>query len=77
MWLKKKKMEDMKGINMVSFGMVLELSIIVKVENIVENGLKIKCKVEEFSTTKTSKLPMKENGVKISFKAMEFSIMKK
>lgn len=52
----------MKVIKLIMRGMVLEHFIIIKVEDIVENGYLIKWKVEEFYIMQVGRSHMKANG---------------
>ena len=56
--------------------MGLEHFTINKVENIVGNGVKIKCKEEEHCIILMDSLLMRVNGIKINFMVMEYSIIK-
>jgi len=52
----------MKDINLEFFAMDSEHFTITKVENIVDNGYKIRCKEEEYYIIQVEKLLMKDNG---------------
>jgi hypothetical protein len=56
--------------------MGLEHFTINKVENIVANGVKIRCKEEEHYIILMASLLMRVNGIKINSMVMEYSIIK-
>ena len=68
--------EDMKDIRKTEWDMVLEHSIIKREENILVNGLRIKCKVGVLYITPVEISHMKGNGWKTSFMDMVCSTIK-
>lgn len=57
---------DIKEPSSMECVMDTEPFTMAKVENTLDNGLKIECMGKEFSTIQTIKLLMKENGRKIN-----------
>lgn len=62
----------MKALNFMEKGMALALFIIVKVENMLETGNKIKCMEEVHCIILINKSPMKDNGKTINSLVMEY-----
>ena len=62
MWVKCWTKDGMKDINLGHSVMVLELSTIMRVENIVANGCKIKWKEGGCYIIQAEKSPMRVNG---------------
>lgn len=77
MYVKIIKKENIKVLNTMEKDMDMELFTIVKEENILENGVKIKCKDKEHCFILLKNQHIKDNGKMINYKDMEFCIMNK